>query len=170
MSHLLDILEAILFTRAVLVDISFLSRKLKIGEEELNSLVERLNERYKKAGSILRVRRIGNGYQMIVDVDFTKKVKEYLQDEKRRLTRAQLETLAIIAYKQPISVAEIEEIRGSFSRSYVSQLVKMGLVAPRGKSEDIPGKPMLYGTTDKFLEYMGINSLEELPDIEDFHF
>jgi len=170
LEHHSSLLEAILFSHSVPVNINFLAEKIRVKSEDITSLINNLNERYKKINSSLRIRKIGNSYQMVIDSEFVNKVKEFLQDDKKRLTRAQLETLAIIAYKQPITVSEIEDIRGSFSRSYVLQLVKIGLVTSAGKSEEIPGKPVLYTTTEKFLEYIGISSLEELPDIEDFHF
>ena len=93
--------------------------------------------------------------------------KLYKERNKQKLSRASLETLAIIAYRQPITRLEIEEIRGVDSSGVIHHLLDLELISIRGKKE-VPGRPFLYVTTKKFLEYFGLNSLEDLPNLEEF--
>ena len=101
---------------------------------------------------------------------FTKRIQNYQnikQNTKTRLSQAAMETLAIIAYKQPVSKSELEEIRGVSCDYALQKLLEKELVLITGRSES-PGRPLLYGTSDKFMEYMGINALSDLPKPKDF--
>jgi segregation and condensation protein B len=128
--------------------------------------VEALNEKYERAGLAFRIETIARGYQMMTLPDFRgwiEKLNQHRQDT--RLSAAALETLAIIAYKQPIIRAEVEAIRGVACAEVISRLREMGLVRVLGRAE-IVGRPLLYGTTKKFLEVFGLADLDDLPPIE----
>jgi hypothetical protein len=115
----------------------------------------------------MRVRKVAGGYQMYVLPEFGPAIEAALVKTKlQRLSRAGLETLAIIAYKQPCSTPEIERIRGVSCGGVLSTLLERELVSIAGRSEG-PGRPLLYGTTRKFLEYFGLNELDDLPRVEE---
>ena len=126
-------------------------------------MVESLAQQYKEENRGIQIIKINDGYQMCT----SKEVYEYLiklakQPKKYVLTEVLLETLSIVAYKQPVTKAEIEKIRGVSSDHAVNRLVEFGLVQELGRL-DAPGRPMLFGTTDDFLRAFGISSVEELP-------
>lgn len=135
--------------------------KMRLGE--LQSLVEELNEEYKQSNRAFRIVKIAGGYAFATNREFAKYVG-FLSTEKskRRLSQAALETLALVAYKQPITKPEIETIRGVNSDYILNTLLEKKLIKIIGRAETI-GRPLLYGTTDEFLKYFGLNSLEDLP-------
>lgn len=111
---------------------------------------------------------IAGGYQFLTKGAYHATVALHLkQNTKKRLSQAAMETLAIIAYKQPVSKSELEEIRGVSCDYALQKLLEKELVLITGRSES-PGRPLLYGTSDKFMEYMGINALSDLPKPKDF--
>ncbi|MCB1145608.1 MAG: SMC-Scp complex subunit ScpB [Leptospiraceae bacterium] len=125
----------------------------------LDSLVDDFLER---DGGII-ISESGGRYRFATRPEVFPMIRNYLKEKKRdTLSRSVLETLAIIAYRQPITLFEIDEIRGVNSRSLVTSLISRKLVKPIGQKE-APGRPTLYGTTREFLEYFGLNGLEELP-------
>ncbi len=142
--------------------------KLKLGE--LNELVEELNSDYKETGRAFKIIKIAGGYAFATNKEYAKYVG-FLTTEKskRRLSQSALETLALIAYKQPITKPEIEAIRGVSSDYMLSTLLDKKLIKIEGRAETI-GRPLLYGTTDEFLKYFGLNAITDLPkprEIED---
>lgn len=130
--------------------------------------LERLAEKYQKdEDSSLALLETSNTYKIVTKQDFAKLLREYSKAPiNQSLSRAALETLSIIAYKQPITRMEVDEIRGVNSSGAISKLQIFDLIRENGKKE-VLGRPNLYVTTDYFLDYMGINSLEELPIVEE---
>lgn len=129
----------------------------------VNQSVAELNNRYMEAGSSFRIREIAGGYQFHIVPEFAGFVQEmFTRRRKMRLTRASLETLAIVAYRQPVTKAEIEHIRGVASDGVLRNLLEKGLVAIKGRADTV-GKPLQYGTTSEFLQFFGLSSLSELP-------
>jgi segregation and condensation protein B len=122
-----------------------------------------MNSRYDELGLPFRIIAVANGYSYATRPEFSKYVG-FLSSErsKRRLSQAALETLAIIAYKQPITKPEIEKIRGVNSDYILNMLLEKNLITISGRAETI-GRPLLYGTTDEFLKYFGLNKISDLP-------
>ena len=130
--------------------------------------LEKLAEKYRKdEDSSLALLETANAYKIVTKQDFADLLREYSKAPiNQSLSRAALETLSIIAYKQPITRIEVDEIRGVNSSGAISKLQIFDLIRENGKKE-VLGRPNLYVTTDYFLDYMGINSLEELPVVEE---
>ena len=130
--------------------------------------LEKLAEKYRKdEDSSLALLETSNAYKIVTKQDFADLLREYSRAPiNQSLSRAALETLSIIAYKQPITRIEVDEIRGVNSSGAISKLQIFYLIRENGKKE-VLGRPNLYVTTDYFLDYMGINSLEELPVVEE---
>ncbi|HEV8605428.1 MAG TPA: SMC-Scp complex subunit ScpB [Tepidisphaeraceae bacterium] len=125
--------------------------------------IKALNEQYEQSGRAFRVEQVAGGYQLLTLPQFNDQVNKLHQKEgDAKLTKAALETLAIIAYKQPILRAEIESIRGVACGETIRSLMEKHLVKIAGRAEE-PGRPILYGTTKRFLELFGLNSLKDLP-------
>lgn len=135
----------------------------EIDAGSINSVIDELNIEYENSGRAFRIIKIAGGYLFATREEFAKYVG-YLSSEKtkRRLSQAALETLAIIAYKQPITKPEIESIRGVNSDYILATLLDKKLITISGRAETI-GRPLLYVTTDEFLKYFGLNSLSDLP-------
>ena len=137
-------------------------------EAEVKQALADLKEDLVRQGRGVRLKSIGGGYRLFTDAKNRVYVEKLvLSSDFRRLTQAGLETLAIIAYRQPITRSEMAGIRGVSVDSVLANLVAKGLVREAGK-EDVPGHPTLYGTTERFLESFGLDSLDELPALEGF--
>jgi segregation and condensation protein B len=136
---------------------------VQINKEEIENTVNFLNNKYKENENSFRIIRIANGYLYATLEEYAKFVG-FLSSEraKRRLSQAALESLSIIAYKQPITKPELESIRGVNSDYILSTLLDKNLITIKGRAESV-GRPLLYGTTDEFLKYFGLNSLSDLP-------
>ncbi|MEW5702368.1 MAG: SMC-Scp complex subunit ScpB [Candidatus Zixiibacteriota bacterium] len=133
----------------------------------IDDMVDELNRRLAAGNHPMRVRKVSGGYQMYLLPEFGPLIDSVLVKTKtQRLTRAGLETLAIIAYRQPCSTPEIEHIRGVACDGVLRTLLERGLVALKGRS-DGPGRPLLYGTTPEFLRYFGLDSIDDLPREEE---
>ena len=140
----------------------------KIKEEDLVTAVAELQERYAQEIYSIEILEIAGGYQFMTKPAFHPIVGQYLrQTTKKRLSRAAMETLSIIAYKQPVVKSEMEKIRGVSCDYAVQKLLEKELVDIKGRS-DGPGKPLLYGTSEKFMDYFGLKSLGDLPKTKDF--
>ncbi|KXX68830.1 SMC-Scp complex subunit ScpB [Flammeovirga sp. SJP92] len=140
----------------------------EISKEVIIENIERLIKKYKRKDYSFEVIKSGEGYSFLTKKETSQVVNTFLKNRsKKRLSRSALETLSIIAYKQPITKGEIEKIRGVGSDYAMKKLLNRGLVKMKGKSEAI-GRPMLYGTTDQFLEYFGITTLRDLPSPKEF--
>lgn len=137
-------------------------------EAEVKAAVAELKEDLTKAGRGIRLKSVAGGVRLYTDPRNRVYIEKLiLSSDFRRLTQAGLETLAIIAYRQPITRAEIAGIRGVSIDTVLANLIAKGLVKEAGR-EDVPGRPTLYGTTERFLESFGLDSLEELPELAAF--
>ncbi len=135
--------------------------------EDISEAVATLNNRYMESGASFRIRKIAGGYQLYIVEDYAPYVEELLTRRRNmRLTRSALETLAIIAYRQPVTKMDIELIRGVASDSVIHTLMERRLITLAGRAQSI-GRPLLYRTTDEFLKYFNLNSLEDLPKMEE---
>lgn len=160
--------EALLFAAHEPLPASTLAPALNgTASATLDKIMVEINARLGEGNHPMRVRKVAGGYQMYALPEFGPAIEAALMKTKiQRLTRAGLETLAIIAYKQPCSTPEIERIRGVSCGGVLSTLLERNLVAIKGRS-DGPGRPLLYGTTKDFLKYFGLNSIDDLPRVEE---
>jgi segregation and condensation protein B len=134
---------------------------------QVTKAVEVLNLRYEQSGSSFRVREIAGGFQFYILPDYAGYVEElFTRRRKMRLTRAALESAAIVAYRQPVTKAEIEHIRGVASDAVLQNLLEKSMITIVGRAKTV-GKPLQYGTTDEFLKFFGLASLEALPRMEE---
>ena len=158
-----NLVEAILFAASEPLDVSTIKSKLKAGTDVLKILYE-LQKDYLERG--VNLVQLADKWSFRTADDLSNKLKKEIIIQKK-LSKAAIETLAIIAYHQPVTRSEIEEIRGvSFSTGTLEILFELGWVKPSGR-KDIPGKPLLYVTTDKFLNHFNINSLNDLPNADE---
>ena len=158
-----NLIEAILFSAKEPLDVNTIKSKVKTGTDVLKILYE-LQQDYSERG--IKLVNLANKWSFRTSEDLSDKLKKEIIIQKK-LSKAAIETLAIIAYHQPVTRSEIEEIRGvSFSSGTLEILFELGWVKPNGRKE-IPGKPLLYVTTEKFLNHFNINSLEDLPNSDE---
>lgn len=158
-----NLIEAILFSAGEPLDVGTIKSKVKSGTDVLKILYE-LQKDYEDRG--VRLVNLADKWSFRTSDDLSGKLKKEIIIQKK-LSKAAIETLAIIAYHQPVTRSEIEEIRGvSFSTGTLEILFELGWVKPNGRKE-IPGKPLLYVTTDKFLNHFNINSLDDLPNSDE---
>ena len=159
-------IEGILFAAGDPVEIEALAGALELSFEEAEAALLSLQEEYAENGRGIRLLRLEDSFQMTTDPEvFPALIKLVSRPRRYRLTDVLLETLSIIAYKQPITRAEIERIRGVSSAHAVERLTEYGLIEEAGRLQT-PGRPMTYKTTDEFLRHFPIESLENLPDID----
>lgn len=159
------IIEALLFVSPGPVTASQMAGSLEMPVETIQKALRALNERYSTSGG-LSLQKHGERYQLTTSPQMAKPIEKFLGlQATSRLSRAALESLAIIAYKQPVTRPEIDAIRGVNSDGVIKSLLSKGLIAELGRSEG-PGRPIIYETTTDFLQYFGLNSLEELPGLE----
>lgn len=136
--------------------------------ERIKELFEELRNEYENRVGGLQVVEVAGGYQILTKTEFAPWVKRFnLARLSSRLSRAALETLAIIAYKQPIIRAEVEAIRGVKIEGILKNLLDRRLIKILGR-KDVPGRPLMYGTTKEFLQYFGLKDLSELPTLKEF--
>lgn len=136
--------------------------------DHIDQAIQELTEKYNSEDFSFALENLGGGYQFLTKPAYQTSIGILLkQQSQKRLSTAQLETLSIIAYKQPVTKGDIEQIRGVNSDYSVQKLLEKELVEVKGKSEGI-GRPLLFGTSDKFMEYFGINSIQDLPQPKDF--
>ncbi len=134
---------------------------------QVGKAVADLNTRYYESGSSYRIREIAGGFQFYILPEFTGYVDEmFTRRRKMRLTRAALETLAIIAYRQPVTKTDIEQIRGVASDGVIHNLLEKEMVTIKGRANTV-GRPLQYGTTDEFLKFFGLNKLGDLPKMKE---
>lgn len=163
------IIEALLFVSDKPVSIDALREVLKdVEPTDIRAITEELNNEYSSSGRSFSIKEIAGGFQMLTDPIYSKWVAELYKRPADRLRGPGLETLAIIAYKQPITRTEIEAIRGVNVDGVLHTLEERELIRTRGRL-DAPGRPILYGTTTEFLQYFGLKSLEELPKLKEFN-
>jgi segregation and condensation protein B len=132
----------------------------------LKSALDELVREYQSRN--LQLMEVAEGYQLMTRHDYSDWVRKFMKlDKTAKLSQPSLDTLAIIAYKQPLTKAEVEEIRGVDSSGVVRTLLEKKVIAPSGRKK-VPGRPIMYRTTRKFLEYFGLMDLSDLPTLEDF--
>ena len=157
--------EAVLFVADEPLSSAVLAQALESDRSEVEALLERLAAEYERLGSGLVLRRIAGGWRLYTHPDTASVVERFvLSSRHSRLTKAALETLAIVAYKQPVTRHQISAIRGVSSDGVLKALVDRGLLAEVGRDEG-PGRPLLYATTPEFLERLGLDSVADLPSL-----
>ena len=166
--ELITILEALIFVADEPISAKELSNVLEEDTEFVQSAIEELAQEYEARQGGLMMREIAGGWQISTRTEFHEEIRKFLKTRpSAKLSLAALETLAVIAYKQPVTVPEILEIRGVQSASAIKTLLDKKLIIAKGRKETV-GKPMLYGTSKDFLIQFGLKDLTELPSIEDF--
>lgn len=158
-------LEAILFAMGDSVELSKLSAVLETEEEETEELLQCLSERYEKDDCGIELIRLEDSYQIVTKAGmYDALVKIAKVPRKMVLSDSVIETLSIVAYKQPITRIEIENIRGVSCDYQINKLLEYNLIAELGR-KDAPGRPILFGTTEEFLRSFGVKSLKDLPEM-----
>ena len=148
------------------VTIDKVKEVLEIDDEKLNYLINNLKESYENEDRGIRLEQAGDTLKLVTKLEYKDYYKKMVDIDSDLLSTAALETLAIIAYNQPMVRSQIDEVRGVDSSYNIRRLVLKGLIEEKGRSE-LPGRPILYGTTDKFLSHFGLSSLSDLPKIEE---
>ena len=139
----------------------------KLSAAEIEACVERLNESYASAGRCFRIAGIGGGFRFLTLPELEPTLKKMLAPKiQRKLSQSALEVLAVIAYRQPVTRGEIQQVRGVSPDYAVNKLLERGFIDVRGRA-DTPGKPLLYGTTKEFLDFFSLHSLEDLPKLRE---
>lgn len=139
----------------------------KVKEKDLQQAIADLNRRYDESQSGLQIREIADAFQLVSKSDYVPWLRcLYEEHRPQRLSQPAMETLAIIAYRQPITRADMEAIRGVAVDGVVQTLLERGLIKIAGRSE-VPGRPLLYGTTQEFLEHFGLKNVNDLPAVEE---
>jgi segregation and condensation protein B len=137
--------------------------RIRVSDDEVLGIIRELNSEYVQAGRSFRIVHAAGGFQFATMPDFAQWLGRLAKDRARRkLTQAALETLAVVAYKQPVTKPEVEAIRGVNADYAVQKLLERGMITIVGRAAT-PGRPLLYGTTSEFLKHFGINDLSELP-------
>ena len=156
------VIESILFTMGDSVELSKLAEVLELDKKEVKDIIEQMQKNYEAEDRGITITELDGAYQMCTKPQMYDYLIVAKQPKHYALTDVLLETLSIIAYKQPITRAEIEKIRGVSCSHAVSRLVDYNLVCELGRL-DAPGRPLLFGTTEEFLRTFGVSSIEELP-------
>lgn len=139
-----------------------------VPESDISGAIQRLKDKYENDEFAFQLNKSAGGYQFLTKPSYQASIGIMLkQQSKKRLSTSALETLSIIAYKQPVSKTEVEAIRGVNCDYAIQKLLEKGLVEIQGKGETV-GRPLIYGTSAKFMEYFGISELTELPTPKDF--
>lgn len=159
------VIESVLFTMGESVEVDKIAKCLETDVEKTKEVIHHMMKKYEKEDRGIRIIELGDSFQMCTK----KEMYEYLiriakQPKPQTLTDVALETLSIIAYKQPVTKLEIEKIRGVKSDHAVNKLIEYNLVAEIGRL-DVPGRPILFGTTEEFLRRFSVQSIDELPGI-----
>lgn len=168
MENKISAIESLLFFWGDPLDYDSIEKILEINKNTLNQLIEQLEEKYKNESSGIELKIINDSIQLVTKAknsDYIKKLTTKI--DNKTLSNSLMETLSIIAYKQPITRVEIDNIRGVNSSSSINTLVNRNLVEELGKLDQI-GKPIIYGTTDEFLRVFALETLEDLPSENDF--
>jgi len=166
MNDLCPIIEAILFVSGDPVRVSDLAHSMNLTALELQSALTELSDHLSLERHGIQLNRSGDGVFLSIRPEFAPQVEAFLQPlEKRPLSQAVLESLSIIAYRQPVTKSDIEAVRGVKCDYSVQALLAKGLIEEAGRSDAL-GRPILYRTTDKFLRHFGISDLSELPRVD----
>jgi segregation and condensation protein B len=167
-SELVAAVEALIYVSDEPLTAKLLADVLDENKESIEAAIETLKQEYEARESGLQIREIAGGWQIATRTELHEDVRKFLKTRpSAKLSLASLETLAVIAYKQPVTVPEILEIRGVQSASAIKTLLDKRLIVAKGRKETV-GRPMQYGTSKEFLIQFGLKDLSELPSIEDF--
>jgi segregation and condensation protein B len=168
LNELVALVEALIFVADEPVTVKLLADVLSEDKGSVDAAVRQLQQEYEERDSGLQVREIAGGWQLATRTELHEEIRQFLKTRpSAKLSIAALETLAVIAYKQPVTVPEVLEIRGVQSASAIKTLLEKRLIVTKGHKETV-GKPMQYGTSKEFLIQFGLKDLSELPSIEDF--
>jgi segregation and condensation protein B len=166
--RLTAIIESLLFAAGEPVSLNRLAAVLdSVPKEEIRNALTALGAEYSQGGRGLTVEEVAGGYQLRTRKEFAPHIRKLLAGKPPRLSRSLLEALAIIAYRQPITRPEIEEVRGVDCGGVLETLLERRLIRIAGRKE-APGRPMIYATTPEFLEVFGLRDLDSLPDLKEF--
>jgi len=161
------IIESLLFAAEAPIQLKKIHEVFPdVSLKELREILEKLKEEYKTLNRSFFLREVAEGYQLCTKPEYAGWIRKLKKSRPSRLSPATMETLAIIAYKQPITRAEIEQIRGVDTAGILRSLLEKKLIKITGR-KDVPGRPLLYGTTSKFLTMFGLKGLKDLPTLED---
>ncbi len=163
--HLKGIIESLVFVSDKPLSVADMARVARAEPRDVRRLLHELQTEYQPRG--IRLDEVNGAWQFRSNATNAPFVRELLQSKPVRLTRAQVETLSIVAYRQPITRPEIDDVRGVDSGSALKVLLERNLVRMLGRKEE-PGRPLLYGTTGHFLEFFGMRSLRDLPSLREF--
>lgn len=165
-SKIKSAIEALLFVSGEPLNIKEISNTLEISIKSINNIINEMIEEYGKEERGINIICINGDYQLATKACNGEYIQKLLKKNKRQsLSQASLESLAIIAYKQPITRIDIDEIRGVKSESALLRLLEKGLIKEVGRLE-VPGRPILYGTTEEFLRQFSLKELKELPSLD----
>ncbi|MEN3045550.1 MAG: SMC-Scp complex subunit ScpB [Candidatus Hydrothermales bacterium] len=163
--NLKRIIEALLFVSTKPISLEKLAKLTGYPKEKIKEEIDNLKREYESENRAIVIKEVAGGYTFFTREEYSDYVKKLKGDNTLKLSKSMLQTLAIIAYKQPITKAEIEVLKGSSVDFTLKSLLEKGLVKVVGRKK-VKGAPLLYGTSEKFLKVFGLNSLEELPKIE----
>lgn len=167
-NHLRGVIEAILFVNERPVTVEQIKRVVNVELSQIKRAIAELQDEHSKRDSGMNIVEIAGGFQLLSNRKYAAHLREFYKTRhKEKLSKPALETMAIVAYKQPVARGDIELIRGVNSDGVVAHLMNKELIKVVGR-KDVPGKPYLYGTTKLFLEYFGLKSLNSLPKLEEF--
>ena len=157
--------EALIFASGEPLETDRICEILGVTAEEVVAAVAELNNGYEKSDGALRIIKLNDSYQFATESRHAQEIRKMLEIQRNTpLSPAAFEVLAVVAYNQPVTRAFIEQVRGVDCSGVVSSLVEKGLIEERGRLE-LPGRPLIYGTTDSFLRCFGIESLDDLPEL-----
>jgi segregation and condensation protein B len=167
-AELVSMVEALIFVADEPISTKLLADVLEEPKGAITAAVEQLAADYEERGSGLHIREVAGGWQIATRTEFHEEIRRFLKTRpSAKLSLASLETLAVIAYKQPVTVPEILDIRGVQSATSIKTLLDKRLIVAKGRKEAV-GRPIQYGTSKEFLIQFGLKDLQELPSIEDF--
>lgn len=161
--QIVDAVEAILFVADAPVSLNGLAQAIQATEGQVEQALDVLRDRLEKQGATQLI-QIAGGYQICTKPEHAELIANFLKPQRQKLSRSLMEVLAIVAYRQPLTMAEIDEIRGVQSDYSLKSLLERRLIHEVGRRKS-PGRPMLYGTTQQFLHQFKLNTLKELPDL-----
>ncbi|AZV56129.1 SMC-Scp complex subunit ScpB [Clostridium sp. AWRP] len=164
-----SIIESLLFVSGEPLTLKQIASIIKLSSKRTKDLLKDMEVKYRQKSRGIKILNSDDKYGLVTKTKNSYYVEELLGNNSRQsLSQASLETLAIIAYKQPITRIDIDEIRGVKSDRAISTLVERKLIKENGRLS-VPGRPILYGTTEEFLKYFGLENINEIPSIEEFH-
>ncbi len=165
--ELKGLFEAVLLLSNEPMPISFFVKNFSLDPTQAKIIMDSLMDEYEERVGGIRLVEIANGFQFLTNPKYSDQLRHALgMKKKETLSKGMLETLAIVAYKQPVVLADVDDLRGVSSRMMVANLMKRNLVKPVGRM-DLPGRPLAYGTTEEFLRYFGLNKLSDLPKLSE---